>query len=159
MATKKLYFAYGEMMNVNRLKKWASQRGGRPDGVVSAQRAVLKGYRLAWNARREMPWKAGVANVEKDEKGTVEGVLLELDNAVESLLAQKEGPLSKKVTVSVVGDKDKTHEGVTMFVAAQPDTKTHAPTKAYLEILLEAAKAFEFTPDYVKQLQAVKTAD
>lgn len=157
MATKRLYFAFGEMMNVNRLKKWVTQRGGRPDGVISAQRAVLKGYKLVWNARREMPWKAGVANVEKDEKGTVEGVLLELDNAAESLLAQKEGPHSKKVTVSVVGDKDKTHDGVTMFVAAQPDSATHAPTKAYMDILLEAAKAFEFSPDYVKQLEAVKT--
>lgn len=157
MASKKLYFAFGEMMNVNRLKKWVTQRGGRPDGVISAQRAVLKGYKLVWNARREMPWKAGVANVEKDEKGTVEGVLLELDNAAESLLAQKEGPQSKKITVSVVGDKDKTHDGVTMFVAAQPDAATHAPTKAYMDILLEAAKAFEFSPDYVKQLEAVKT--
>lgn len=160
MAQTKLYFAYGETMNVNRLKKWLSQRGGRPDGVRSAQRAVLKGYKLVFNARREVPWKAGIANVDKEANGTVEGVLLEVDQVVESLLQQKEGPGSKRVTVSVVGDKEKTHEGVSMFVAAQPDAgKTHAPTKAYMELVLEAAKAFEFGADYVKGLQAIPTAD
>lgn len=160
MAQKKHYFAYGDSMNVNRLKKWLTQRGGRPDGIVSAQRAVLKGYSLVFNVRREVPWKAGVANLEKDANGSVEGVLLELDNQAESLLQQKEGAGWKRVPVSVVGDKEKTFDGVQTYVAAQPDVgKTHAPTRAYLEILLEAAKAFEFSGEYVRKLQSAKTAD
>ncbi|MBI2900224.1 MAG: gamma-glutamylcyclotransferase [Planctomycetes bacterium] len=160
MAQRKHYFAYGESMNVNRLKKWLSQRGGRPDGIVSAQRAVLKGWSLVFNVRREVPWKAGVANLEKDPNGTVEGVLLEVDNAAESLVQQKEGPGWKRVQVDVVGDKEKSYGGVQTFVAAQPEAgKTHAPAKAYMEILLEAAKAFEFGAEYLKKLEGVKVAE
>ncbi|GEM_PF-4328666 len=159
MAQKRLYFAYGESMNVNRLKKWLTQRGSRPDGIVSAQRAVLKGYSLVFNVRREVPWKAGVANLQKDDPGSVEGVLLEVDNAAESLVQQKEGPGWKRIPVTVVGDKEKTYEGVQTFVAAQPEVgKTHPPTKAYVEIMLEAARAFEFSPEYLKKIEGVPTA-
>lgn len=160
MAQSKLYFAYGENMHVNRLKKWISQRGGRPDGVVSAQRAVLRGYRLVFNVRREVPWRAGIANLEKDSSGLVEGVLLELDNVTESLLQQREGGAAvKRIPVSVVGDKEKAYEGVSAFVAAQPDVgKTHAPSKVYLDLMLEAAKDFEFGAEYVKVLQGIQTA-
>ncbi len=160
MAQTRLYFAYGENMHVNRLKKWISQRGGRPDGVVSAQRAVLQGYRLVFNVRREVPWKAGVPNLEKDPAGVVEGVLLEVDNATESLLQQREGGAAvKRISVKVVGDKEKAHEGVSTFVAAQPEVgKIHAPAKVYLDLMLEAAKDFEFSADYVKALQGIQTA-
>jgi hypothetical protein len=161
MAQKKYYFAYGESMNVNRLKKWLSQRGGRPEGIASAQRAVLKGYSLVFNVRREIPWKAGVANLEKSPNGSVEGVLLEVDGAAESLLHQKEGgAASKRISVTVAGDKERSFEGVYTFVAVQPDSgKTHAPVKAYLDLMLEAAKAFEFTGAYLQALQAIPATD
>lgn len=156
-----MMFVYGESMNVNRLKNWIFQRGGRPDGILSAQRAVLQGYRLVFNVRREIPWKAGVANLEAHAKSSVEGVLLEVDNATESHLQKKEGaPLaSKRIEVSVVGDKEKQHDGVTTHVAVQPDAKTHAPTKAYVELLMQAAKDFEFSAAYVTQLKKIKTVD
>lgn len=161
MAKTRHYFAYGETMNVNRLKKWLSQFGGRPDGIVSAQKAVLKGYKLVFNAYREVPWKAGVANLAADAKGSVEGVLLEVDNATESSLQRKEGVASgaKRITVSVVGDKEHTYENVSTYVAGTEDAKTHAPTKAYVALMLEAAKDFEFSPEYVKKLEKVKTAE
>lgn len=161
MAQTRLYFAYGDSMNVNRLKKWLFQRGGRPDGIVSAQRAVLQGYTLAFNVHRDMPWKAGVANLEEDAKGSVEGVLMEIDNATESHLLKKEGvpAAAKRVEVTVVGDKEKTYEDVWAVIAPPTDGKTHAPSKTYMELLLQAAKDFEFSADYVKKLEKVKAVD
>lgn len=162
MGQTRLYFAYGEGMNVNRLKKYLSQRGGRPDGVVSAQRAVLSGYELVFNVRREIPWQAGIANLKESAKGSVEGVLMEIDNATESHVQKKEGipASSKRIEVSVVGDKEKTYDSVSVYVALEPDQKkAHAPTKAYMKLMIEAATDFEFSKGYVEKLKKVKTSD
>lgn len=162
MAQTKLYFAYGENMNVTRLKKWLFQRGGRPDGILSAQGAVLKGYKLVFDVRKEIPWKAGVANLREDKKGKVEGVLMEVDNAIDSHLQKKEGfPVSsKRLDVTVTGDQEKTYDKVSAYVSTKADEgKTHPPTRAYMEYLLQAARDFEFSPRYIKSLEKVKTAD
>lgn len=161
MAQTRQYFAYGEAMNVNRLKKWLFQRGGRPDGILSAQRAVLGGYSLVFDVHNDVPWKAGVANLEGNPKGSVEGVLLEIDFPTDSHIQKKEGmPFSsKRIEVTVVGDKEKTYERVSAYVSTKADGKEHPPARAYLEILLQAAKDFEFSPAYLQKLEKMKTAD
>jgi hypothetical protein len=160
MAQKKLYFAYGENMNVARLKKWLFQRGGRPDGIGSMQRAVLSGYKLVFNVHKEIPWKAGIANLEASEKGQVEGVLMEVDNTTDSHIQRKEGfpASSKRIDVSVIGDQEKEYDKVTAYLSTRADDgKSHAPTKAYMDLLLEAAGDFEFSDKYVSSLKKVKT--
>ncbi len=161
MAQTRTYFAYGENMNVNRLNKWLSQRGGRPDGIVSAQRAVLDGYRLVFNVLGGFPRRAGIANLKQNPKGKVEGVLMQINNAAEGLIQKKEGipGRAKRIEVSVTGDQDKKYEGVSAYVTAQPDGKTHLPARGYVDLMLQAAKDFEFSKDYTKKLQNIKTAD
>ncbi|MHC4606442.1 MAG: gamma-glutamylcyclotransferase family protein [Planctomycetota bacterium] len=161
MAQTRLYFAYGENMNLGRLKKWLFQRGGRPDGITSVQHAVLSGYRIVFNARREIPWKAGVANLQEDKKGKVEGILMEIDPGTENLIQKKEGipAAAKRIDVSVVGDKEKTYDRVFTFVSIHPEEgKTHAPAKAYMDLVLQAARDFEFSAPYVKALEKITTS-
>lgn len=162
MAQKKLYFAYGENMNLSRLKKWLFQRGGRPDGIAMAQRAELKGYRLVFDVHREIPWKAGVANLAEDPKGIVEGVLMEIDASTDNLIQKKEAypAASKRVEVTVIGDKEKEYDRVTLYISTRAEEGTiHAPSKAYMKLLIDAAGDFEFSKKAVDALKKIKTTD
>ena len=157
---KKLYFTYGENMNISRLKKWLFQRGGRPDGIAMTQAAVLKGYKLVFNVYREIPWKAGVANIVEDAKGSVEGVLMELDPVTDNLLQKREvyPAASKRVEVTVIGDQDKEYDRVNTYVSTRAeDGKTHAPSADYMKLVIEAAKEFELSAKHVKALEQIKT--
>ncbi len=126
-----------------------------------AQRAVLDGYRLVFNVLGGFPRRAGIANLKQNPKGKVEGVLMQINNSAEGLIQKKEGipGRAKRIEVSVTGDQDKKYEGVSVYVTAQPDGKTHLPARGYVDLMLQAAKDFEFSEDYTKKLQNIKTAD
>lgn len=162
MAQKRLYFAYGENMNLGRLKKWLFQRGGRPDGIVMTQRAELKGYSLVFNVHREIPWKAGVANLVEDPKGCVEGVLMEIDPSIDNLVQKKEAypAASKRVEVTVTGDQEKEYDRVTLYVSTRAEEgKVLSPSKAYMKLLLDAAEDFGFSKAAVGAMKKIKTVD
>ena len=68
------YFAYGTNCNADIMQ----QKGVH---FTARQRATLGGYRLRFNKRslrESLPETIGFANIEEDERGTVEGILYDL---------------------------------------------------------------------------------
>lgn len=161
MAKTKYYFAYGSNMNMKYLKTWLVQHGSRPDGIGSARKATLKGYKLVTNQFSQM-WKCGNVNLIEDKKGQVEGVLMEIDNAIENLLIKKESTFNgyEKLYVTVHDDEKKEFEKVLLFHAPKADKKdSHPVSKQYLDTIVAGATEFELSPDYIETLKKLPVAE
>jgi hypothetical protein len=157
MARTRWYFAYGPDMSPRYLKTWLTQRGARPDGVKSALRAILAGYRLAFNA--PAPQATTQANLVEDPNGKVEGVLYELDEATLSRISQRDaGRESERITVRVEAG-ERTHEDVVTFLVPAGRCADGRPAKRHVEWMLRAAEEFGFSAEYVARLRAVPVAD
>ena len=57
-----LYLAYGSNMDQKDLDKWCNEWGYEKIKLLSGKKAVLKGFRLAFNYRSKNR-KGGVANI------------------------------------------------------------------------------------------------
>lgn len=161
MAKTKYFFAYGSAMHVPTLKTWLVQRGARPDSILSACRATLKGYKVVFN-HISLQSGAGEANLEPHAKSTVEGVLMQIDLTAESHLDQRMGVprLARKLEVSVADEQDKTFDNVYTYVAIKAEPgKFYPPKKRTLELIQKAAEEFALSESYRNSLTSVKTAD
>lgn len=148
------HFGYGSNMNVSYLKTWVSQRGGRPDGIKSATRATLKGWRVEFNG------PGGKANLVEDAQGVVEGVLMEVDDATMSRLDQKDGvPREyKRLKVTVTGPEEKAFEDVIAYRATSTPAGAK-PTKKYIETVVKGAESLGVSAAYLARLKGTPTSD
>lgn len=155
MAKTKYYFAYGSNMNMKYLKTWLVQHGARPDGIGSARKATLKGYKLVTNQFSQM-WKCGNVNLVEDKKGQVEGVLMEIDNAIENLLIKKESTFNgyERLYVTVKDEDAKEFEKVLLFYSPKaPKDQIHPASKQYLQTVVDGATEFGLSPTYLEMLK------
>jgi len=82
------YFAYGSNMDPKRMKE-------RKIRFSERKHAVLKGFRLEFNKISTRNPNEGYANIVRDEKGIVEGVLYEIrDEDIEKLDSTKDFPVT-----------------------------------------------------------------
>jgi gamma-glutamylcyclotransferase (GGCT)/AIG2-like uncharacterized protein YtfP len=142
------YFGYGSNMNITSLRA----KGVEP---LSSQRAVLEGWRLAFNVRHFFRHEGGVANLVAACGQAVQGVvhccadeaLARLDAAeafgygydrMETVVQTAEGPVSAIAYI-----------GMTDFL-----DDTCLPSQRYLNILCAGAESAAIAPEWVAWLRS-----
>jgi len=120
--------------------------------------ARLEGYRLAFT-RKSPRWGHGVADVVTASDQHVWGVLYEIGEECLAALDIKEG-------VGVAYDRHDIH--VTLADGTTATAMTYmvinklvdeiAPSRAYLDALIDGATAYKLPADYINWLKQIKTA-
>jgi cation transport regulator ChaC len=146
------YFAYGSNMDPDRMRR----RGVR---FSKRERAVLKGWRLEFNKASSRDPKEGYANIVKDEKGIVEGVLYEIPEEDVAKLDRCEGFPEHygRIRVEVeLGDGSRVEA---VAYVAQPAWVREGlkPSRGYLEHLLRGSDLL--SRGYVERLKKQETLD
>ena len=85
-----LYFAYGSNLNLAHFRTYLAMCGVDPDDLRNPRRAILPDHRLRTNYLSCIH-RAGACNVEPALGHVVEGVVMEITEAVRSALRVKEG--------------------------------------------------------------------
>lgn len=144
-----LYFAYGSNMDKERMKK-------RVNNFKIIGNGILKKHKLVFNKPAKSGNGVGFANVEKDEKSFVEGIVYETDNNGIEKLDYYEGVpehYHRKTIFILVNSKLKECE---IYIASKTETGLK-PTKEYLNHLLEGEKFL--SKEYFKFIKDIITLD
>ncbi|HLM49566.1 MAG TPA: gamma-glutamylcyclotransferase family protein [Solirubrobacteraceae bacterium] len=139
------YFAYGSNMHPAVMAAWCE--AARPQGA-----ARLEGFRLAFT-RRSRRWRAGGADVLPAPAGEVWGVLFEVSPADLDALDAKEFAAQsgyRRRVVEVSGRRAVTYEVIDKAPAEMP------PRRAYVELLIEGARAHELPEMWIARLRDVR---
>ncbi|MEM7007747.1 MAG: gamma-glutamylcyclotransferase family protein [Thermodesulfobacteriota bacterium] len=146
-----LYFAYGSNMNPERMR----ERGA---AFYSRTNLIFPGYRLVFNKIVKTP-DAGAANIVRDEKAYVQGVLyLVTLRGIYNLDKFEHYPDEyDRVSLSHVVNDNSKQEFYTYI--AQPDKTREGlmPLSSYLDHLLAGRDLL--TEDYCNFLKEIKTLD
>jgi len=157
------YFAYGSNMNQNDLDAYCKKHN-RQRIVLSAknpQPCILKDYALVFDYESKTR-KGGAADIEERPGGHVEGVLFEMNDEDMKTISMKECAPScyeqKEVRVTMRGD---TVKNAVTYVVCKNQKAGHfvPPRRAYLQIVIDGAKAFGLSEEWIKKLEAIPTAD
>lgn len=144
-----LYFAYGSNINMKQMKE-------RCPSATFFSKAIMRDYRLDFPRRSER-WGGGVAGITKDESNFVEGVIYEL--TFEDLLkldifegVKEKRYERKKASVEL---SDGRSIEVWVYFANMQDGWPFAPSRKYIETILEGAKEHHHLSErLIKHLQS-----
>lgn len=145
------YFGYGSNMAAATMQAWCGD--SRVVGM-----AQLKGYRLAFTRKSER-WGQGVADVVRDEDGSVWGVLYEVSDGDLANLDKKEGNGHnyQRIAVEVLCDDAPCTAYTYEVIAKLPDD---IPTsRDYKQTLLAGAYEMGLPAAYIVMLEALPIAD
>ncbi len=156
-------FAYGSNMHVGNLRGWLAANEHHVDGIRRVEPALLAGYRLVWNFR-SISRDGGAANIEPCAGRDLPGLALSIDTKTLLAIDQKEGhPRNYNRSSSRWGIQLRCGKEISAWVyVAVPErcsVKSVPPRRAYLELLLNAAKEHDLPEWYVAELEATATAD
>jgi hypothetical protein len=157
-----LYMAYGSSMSSRRFRarlgsQWQEMDETKFREITKPRKCVLAGYtfsfdgyRPATNGDATTAEQLGLANITKSSTNdVVEGVLFELVKEVVEFLDRTEsGYHREKVTVTA---DEKTYE-VEAYVS-EIVREGHPPDKTYLQAVLDGAKEFSLSEEYVKTIE------
>jgi hypothetical protein len=147
------YFAYGSNMSSK-----VFVQGFRKIRPQSAERAVLKGYRLAFSEPGIPFFEPAYANVEKDDAAECEGVLYKITEEEMDWLDISEGGRAYSIIhVPVEG-------AVSGMVTAQTFTSraiAHGllPSKRYMDILIDGAEEHGLSEIWITMLKNQRHVD
>jgi len=117
--------------------------------IPQAKRVRLPGYRFAFN-KYSTKDHTGKANIEKDGKSEVWGVLFRINDAALEKLKEIEGGYEDKI-LHVFSDENEKYEAVT-FVAKKIQTDLK-PTTEYLKKILVGARHYKLPPEYITEIE------
>src|SRR4051812_18853467 len=141
------YFAYGANMSTKTF-----QRGYRRLHPQSAEKAVLKGYRLAFSEPGIPFFDPGFGNIEEDPEAMCEGVLYRITHEEMDHLDVSEGNRAYNIVdVEVEG----VNSGRVLARTFQSRAHAHGllPSKRYLDILIEGALEHGLSDMWVTMLR------
>lgn len=143
-----LYFAYGSNINMKQMKE-------RCPSASFFSKAILRNYRLDFPRRSER-WGGGVAGIIIDDSNFVEGVIYELTfddlQKLDSFEGVKENRYKKKeVSVEI---QDGRLIKVWAYFANTQDGWPFAPSRKYIETIIEGAKEHDLSERLIKHLQS-----
>jgi len=146
------YFAYGSNMDPERMKK-------RIGYLPPRQKALLKGWKLVFNKVATRNPREGYANITKDEKETVEGILYEIEEQDLKKLDNYEGhPYHYDRKEMEVELEDGTKVKAWVYVANPNMVKEGLkPSREYLSHLLKGCDLL--SEEYCEKLRSVKTLE
>ncbi len=147
------YFAYGSNMNPEQMKK----RGIR---FKKRERAVIKGWRLEFNKMASRnPDREGYANIVKDDKEFVEGILYEIAEKDIQKLDRYEGCPNHyyRISVKVILESSNEVEAITYIANPNKVKEGLKPSKEYLSHLLKGCDLL--SKEYCEKLRKYETLD
>lgn len=159
MASPHRVFAYGSNMHRSDLLRWHEANRRAVPTIFADRPAVLENYSLAWNFY-STGRRGGAANVEPQPGDRVCGLVLEIDDVTLLSLDEKEGypDVYDRMVLPVT-----VHDGTQLSAWVYRVTATHCstgfvpPHRAYLSLLLEAARSYGFDPAYIDILERLQT--
>jgi len=139
-----LYFAYGSNLSIAQMKR-------RCPSSKFLRKAVLKGYRLSFY-RYSSSWSGGVADVVKDHRENVWGLVYTLTRADLTKLDGYEGypTMYRRKLITVFGVNGQPTKNVWVYYIVNKGSKS-APSKQYIGIIKAAAHNYNF-PRYYREM-------
>lgn len=154
-------FAYGSNMHLDDLRRWLRNNGHATDGIISVVRATLRGYQLVWNYY-STGRQGGAANIELSSGANLPGVALEVTRSMREAIDEKEGcpRYYARESASLELD-DGTAIIASIYVARAERCKETPqwPTRAYRDLMVEAAREHGLPSEHVDSLKRVNVRD
>lgn len=147
-----LYFAYGSNLSIEQM---ALRTKRLYTGDLSPRRALLPGYRLAFN----MLGDDGLiyANVMPDGDGVL-GVLYQCDDHALELLDRFEGGYERR-RITVLDDQSQEITAVTYIALQAIVAPAGRPHDDYLQRILSGAQSHGFSQAYIHNLRSLAKND
>lgn len=146
------YFAYGSNMDPDRMRR----RGIR---FYKREHAILEGWRLKFNKIASRNPREGYANIEKDPRSIVEGILYEIQDSDIEKLDKYEGYPNHyyRIKVRVKLDSGEEVEAITYIARSNKVREGLKPSKEYLSHLLKGCDLL--SKEYCEMLRNWETLD
>lgn len=157
-------FAYGSNMNLQDLKGWLVSKGYRTDGILQTERATLHGFRLAWNYYSTSRG-GGAANIETALGEDLPGLGLKVDKDTLDAIDRKENhPKSYNRGKTQHRIRLRSGKAVRAWVYIASANRSGSgepvwPTRAYLQLLIEAAEIHGLPEDHITRLKQTPICD
>jgi len=157
-------FAYGSNMNLADLSRWFDQHSEGDPVIRSVVPAVLPDYQLVWNYRSQVR-RNGAANIERVRGSLLPGVVLEVDDVTRSGLDRKEGHphrYSRGNRREVLWTLDGHQEIRAWVYRVRPSFRQQKPvwpSRGYLQLLIDAARAHRLPSAHILALAQTPVAD
>ena len=158
-----LYFAYGSNMNQEDLDDYC-RRNGKPFihlASKSPKLCVLRDFKLDFNYYSHSR-EGGAANIEPARGEHVEGVLFDISDVDKETIDDKEGAPNyyREILVSVVLRDGTRIENVTAYTVCEDKKRGFTPpTRKYRQIIIDGARAFGLSEEWIKKLEKIPTKD
>jgi hypothetical protein len=153
-----VWFLYASSLDAAAFQAWCAQHGYVMPDLSRATPGTLSGFRLSFDVQSRF-WGGAVASLSEDPAGKVEGLLLPLPGSAKGLVEHKEGaisglyvPFEASVTPTAGGPA----VAARVFRAAPDRRLPHdeAPSRTFLQALIQGARASHLSKDYVAGLEA-----
>ncbi|MEI6224637.1 MAG: gamma-glutamylcyclotransferase family protein [Deltaproteobacteria bacterium] len=152
------WFVYGSSLDREAFAAWARDHGYRVPDFSAARPARLPGWRLSFDAPSRM-WGGPVASLAESAGNAVEGLAVPMPGDARGLVDHKEGAVSglyepMAVTLETAGGPV---PALAFRVAAARRLPTDGPpAPAYLDVLLNGARASGLSPAWIARLEALR---
>lgn len=154
-----LHFAYGSNMNMNDFKVYFKRKGYDSSSIKVIGKVILRNYKIPFNYYSSGRG-GGAANIMECRGNHVEGLLLEMGDELRTPLRSKEGhpKFYRETGILKVELEDGTVVPmITYTVIPEKRREGHVPpTRYYLNIILEAARKYNFSKKYIEMLKNIE---
>ena len=152
-----IYFAYGSNINLDHLRSYLEKHGVDPNEAAQAEHALLHDYVLRTNYFAGSHG-AGACNIEPAPDHHVEGVVMSIIPAIQSILRVKEGFPRCYEEIDIVvntASKRASVRALTYIVTPAHRLDIDLPVTAqYRALILAGAKHFDFSESYQEALRS-----
>ncbi len=156
-----MYFSYGSNMSQDELNRFC-RKHNKPLIDLSSKtprKGILKGYKLDFNYH-SVELGGGAANIEKSPRDQVHGVVFRMTDDDMITLDLKEGAPDDfpRILVNITIPNGIDIKNVVAYHAnKEKKTVFTPPSKAYKQIIVDGAKAFELSKKWISMLEALPT--
>ena len=155
-------FAYGSNMDLGDFARWCRERGREIGRITRAECARVEGHRLVWNYHSRAR-AGGAANVEQASGVELFGVALEVCPTALAALDAKEGHPNRYrrslVGARLLGSEERIDAWLYAVEPSFVSSGIVPPRRAYLELLIQAARQHGLPQAYIDALVVTPTAD
>jgi len=153
-----VWFIYGSSLNRPAFEAWAKEHGYPLPDFARARAARLDGYRLAFDVRSRF-WGGATASLVAAPGERVEGIALPMPGTARGLVDHKEGAVSGLYEAFAVtlAPLDGGAPIAAMAYRSNPSRRVpeEAPSTGFLQTVLEGARAWKLSPEWIASLSAL----
>ncbi|UCB42937.1 MAG: gamma-glutamylcyclotransferase [Dehalococcoidales bacterium] len=156
------YFTYGSNMDKDDLDDWCTDRGHPLISFSNVTPVMLNGYELVFNYF-STGRNGGAANIMQSPEKRTYGLLVELEESELEIIRVKEGypRYYDEITIDVITfDGNLISDVITYKVVEEREKAVHQPpTEYYLNLIINAARNYDFPSEYISYLESIEIAE